>query len=212
MNARAEKLKQANRRLALKLGVVTVAMFGFGYALVPLYYLFCDITGLGGKTGRVDARIAAESRIDTNRTVTVEFTGHAATGLPWEFRPLQSKVTLHPGETKLVEFYARNRANESFTGQAVPSVAPNQAARFFKKIECFCFTQQVLNPDEARKMPVRFMVTENLPKDVKLITLSYTFFKVDQSLSVLRNDGVISDRNKEIPRSAQLHAASRTGG
>ena len=193
MSRHGRKLRRANRRLALKLGAVTVAMFGFGYALVPLYYLFCDIAGLGGKTGRVDAQIAARAHVDTGRTVVVEFTGLAASGLPWEFRPLQGKVTMHPGETKLVEFYARNRANETTTGQAVPSVAPNKAARFFKKVECFCFSRQVLDPEEGRKMPVRFLVSEDLPSDVTVITLSYTFFNVNPS-SAGREDGEAASR------------------
>ena len=188
MSARRKNLRRANRRLALKLCIVTIAMFGFGYALVPLYSLFCDITGFGGKTGRADAQIVAQSRVDTSRTVTVEFTGQAAMGLPWEFRPLQGRLRMHPGETKLVEFYARNHASKTITGQAVPSVAPNEAARFFKKVECFCFSRQVLDPAEARKMPVRFWLSEDLPSDVTVITLSYTFFNVNPS-SAGQEDG-----------------------
>lgn len=180
MNARAPKLKQANGRLALKLGVAALAMFGFGYALVPIYNLFCEITGVGGKTGQIGASAAAESRIDAGRELTIEFTGHAASGLPWEFRPMQKKLAMHPGETKIASYYVRNKTGEKITGQAIPSVTPNEAALYFKKIECFCFSQQTLKPGEEREMPVRFMVMEKLPKAIGVITLSYTFFNADK--------------------------------
>ena len=180
MSGRSRKLKQANRRLALKLGVAALAMFGFGYALVPIYDLFCEVTGVGGKTGQIGAQAAAESRIDAGREVTIEFTGHAATGLPWEFRPMRNKLAMHPGETKIASYYVRNNTGEEITGQAIPSVTPNEAALYFKKIECFCFSQQTLKPGEEREMPVRFMVMEKLPKDIGVITLSYTFFNADK--------------------------------
>ncbi len=168
----------ANRRTAAKLALVAAAMFGFGYLLVPLYDLACAALGLNGKTGRIEAVTAA---VDTKRTVTVEFTAHATTGLPWEFRPLTRRLEVHPGETVVVNYYARNTAAETLVGQAVPSVAPGIAAPYFKKIECFCFTRQELNPGEAQEMPVRFTVLPDLAPQVHTITLSYTFFNVDKA-------------------------------
>ena len=172
---------KANRRLAVKLGIVTLAMFGFGYALAPLYDLMCQAFGLNGKTGRVEAQVAAAKPVDASRTVTVEFTGLATTGLPWEFKPMTRKLEVHPGETKEVKYWVRNTGNETITGQAVPSVAPGVTAAHFKKIECFCFSQQTLKPGEAREMPVRFVVDPALDKNVHTITLSYTFFNTDKA-------------------------------
>ncbi len=164
-----------------KLALVGVAMFAFGFALVPLYNLACKITGINGKTQRADARAAAASRIDRNRMLVIEFTGLATTGLPWEFRPVQRKIKVHPGEVAEIRYYVRNTTDERITGQAVPSVAPSEAAPHFKKIECFCFSQQTLGPHEAKEMPVKFFVDSGVAKDVNTITLSYTFFNTSKS-------------------------------
>ncbi|HEY8555504.1 MAG TPA: cytochrome c oxidase assembly protein [Burkholderiales bacterium] len=166
------------RRSAAKLGLFAVAMFGFGYLLVPLYDIACQALGLNGKTGRVEAVAGV---VDTSRTITVEFTGHASSGLPWEFRPMTRRLEVHPGETVVVNYYARNNTNETIVGQAVPSVAPARAAPHFKKIECFCFTRQELKPGEAVEMPVRFTVMPEISPDVETITLSYAFFNADKS-------------------------------
>lgn len=188
MNAHDMTAKTAaNRRLGLKLAVVALGMFGFGFALVPLYDVFCEITGLNGKTRQVDAQSVAAAPVDTGRTVMVEFMGHTANDLPWEFRPLVRRLEVHPGETVEVKYYVRNATARTITGQAVPSVTPGQSAAYFKKIECFCFTQQELAPGEAREMPVWFMVDADLPRDVHTITLSYAFFNTDR-LSA-RSDG-----------------------
>lgn len=170
----------ANKRTLVKLSLVAVAMFGFGYALIPLYDLLCDITGINGKTGRTDAVAAAKADVDTSRWVTVEFTGQSTSGLPWEFKPMQHKMKVHPGETVVAMYYARNTSNEVITGQAIPSVVPNRAAPHFKKTECFCFTQQTLQPGESKEMPVRFVVNAKLPQMVETITLSYAFFNTDK--------------------------------
>ena len=180
--------KRDNRRLALILGGVTLAMFGFGYALSPMYDLMCKTFGLNGKTERLDAQAAVAQPVDMSRTVTVEFTGLATSGLPWEFRPLTRKLELHPGETAEVKYLARNLAKEQITGQAVPSVTPGESAPHFKKIECFCFTQQTLKPGETREMPVRFYVDAGLDRDVRTITLSYSFFNTDK-VSAQKYDG-----------------------
>ncbi|GMR20845.1 MAG: cytochrome c oxidase assembly protein [Gammaproteobacteria bacterium] len=170
-----------NKRLAGKLFVVVIAMFGFGYALVPLYNLLCDVTGLNGKTQRSEDITVAD--VDRERWVTVEFTGQANSALPWDFYPMQGSMRVHPGQVMVAKYYARNRDTRAFTGQAVPSVAPNRAAPHFKKIECFCFTQQTLAPGEAKEMPIRFVVDRKLGKEVDRITLSYTFFNIDHKIS-----------------------------
>jgi len=169
--------RAANRRTACKLVVTTCLMFGFGYALVPLYNVFCEVTGINGKTARVSAAAAAAVEVDESRLVTVEFVTNVNVDLPWDFRPLVNKVQVHPGAETQVEFEATNHAQYRVTGNAVPSVAPNAAARYFNKTECFCFTQQALGPLETRTMPVRFVVDPRLPADVKVLTLAYTFFE-----------------------------------
>jgi cytochrome c oxidase assembly protein subunit 11 len=172
--------RTVNRRTATKLALVTLAMFGFGYALSPMYNLMCRVIGINGKTGRTDVETVAVQPVDKSRTITVEFTGLATSGLPWEFRPMIKKLEMHPGETAEVKYYARNESQEAITGQAIPSVTPFESAPHFKKTECFCFTQQTLKPGESREMPVRFVVDAGLDKDIQTITLSYSFFNTDQ--------------------------------
>jgi cytochrome c oxidase assembly protein subunit 11 len=174
----SRRAKQSNRRTGLKLMGVALGMFVFGYALVPLYDVLCDATGLNGKTGRVEA--VATGKVDATRWVTVEFTGNSMSGLPWEFGPQKKTVRVHPGEVTVAYYEARNTANETITGQAVPSVAPGTAAAHFKKIECFCFSQQQLEAGEQKLMPIRFVVSADLPKEVSTVTLSYAFFNADQ--------------------------------
>lgn len=159
-------------------------MFGFGYALVPLYNVFCEITGLNGKTGRLSATEAAVVRVDETRYVTVEFVTSVNGGMPWDFKPLVNKVRVHPGAETTVEFEATNFAQWPVTGSAVPSVAPNAAARYFNKTECFCFTQQALEAGESRTMPVRFVVDPDLPANVEILTLAYTFFESAETASL----------------------------
>lgn len=171
---------QANKRLGWKLLGLTLVMFGFGYALIPLYNVFCDITGLNGKTGRLDANAAESSVIDENRWVTVEFVTSTSGNLPWDFRPKVHKVQVHPGAETQVMFEAVNRAQFAINGHAVPSVAPNSAARYFNKTECFCFTQQSLAAGESKDMPVRFIVDPKLPQHVRTLTLAYTFFEAEE--------------------------------
>ena len=179
--AERNSYEQSTRRTVRKLLLATVAMFGFGYALVPLYDVFCTITGLNGKTGRTNVEAAAAKSVDTDRLVTVEFVTSTDAGVPWQFKPVVKKVQVHLGEMKEVEFIARNQSNRAVTGQAVPSVAPGKAARFFKKTECFCFTRQRLAAWEEKRMPVRFIVDPALPQSVTTVTLSYTFFNVPET-------------------------------
>ena len=130
---------------------------------------------------RVDAASVQAGEVDQSRWITVEFTGHTTSGLPWEFRPLQKKMRVHPGETAVANYYVRNNTDEPITGQAVPSVVPGRAAPYFKKIECFCFSQQTLAPREAKEMPVRFVVDAKISSRVDTITLSYAFFNTDKA-------------------------------
>ena len=174
-----EDLASANRKLVGRLGLVVVAMFGFGFALVPLYDIFCEVTGLNGKTGRIEAEAALSQQVDMEREVTVEFVAAINSNLPWEIKPMVRQIKVHPGEVTEVKYWARNTTGETVIGQAVPSVVPGQASKYFNKTECFCFTQQALEAGEYKEMPVRFVVDPALPKNVNSVALSYTFFRTE---------------------------------
>jgi len=167
----------ATTRLVAKLLVVVVAMFGFGYLMVPLYNVFCELTGLNGRAGRMSVETAQTLQRDDSRQVKVEFVTSVNAGFPWQFKPLQASVTVHPGEETQVLFEVSNQSDAAVTGQAVPSVSPIEVTRFFSKTECFCFTQQTLASRETKQMPVRFVVNPKLPATVDTITLGYTFFR-----------------------------------
>lgn len=172
--------KQArNTRSFARIAVIAVAMFGFGYLLVPLYDVFCEITGLNGKTGQVDeAAVAKRYQPDLSRTITVQFVANNNLGMPWEFGPTVATMDVHPGKVYETAFTAVNPTNRDMVGQAVPSVAPGKASRYFNKTECFCFNQQPLAAGERKEMPLRFIVDPNLPSDVSMLTLAYTVFDV----------------------------------
>ena len=172
-------IRRRNQRTAGKLVMLTLAMFGFGYALVPLYDVFCDITGLNGKTGRVEAA-ALDGQADLSREVTIEFITSVNGGFDMEFAAEVLRMRVHPGELYEAHFMARNLSARATVGQAVPSVAPNVAASHFNKTECFCFTRQPFEAGESKRMPVRFIVDRDLPEHVRTITLSYTFFDADR--------------------------------
>lgn len=170
-----------NTRSFARIALVALAMFGFGYLLVPLYDVFCEITGLNGKTGRVDeAAIAKRYQPDLSRTVTVQFVANNNLGMPWKFGPTVASMQVHPGKVYATSFTASNPTTRDMTGQAVPSVAPGKASRYFNKTECFCFDQQPLAAGETKEMPLRFIVDPNLPEDVTTLTLAYTVFDVTQ--------------------------------
>ena len=159
----------------LKLSIVaSVVMVGFGFALVPLYDIICDITGLNGKTGVLTTSEVVEEGI--NHTVTVQFDGTVNSDLPWSFKPEQFSMEVVPGKLYHTEYLAQNISSADVTGQAVPSVAPNEASIYFSKTECFCFTEQLLTAGEKKQMPVTFIVSSDIPKDIDVLTLSYTFF------------------------------------
>lgn len=173
--------EKKNLRSFMRIALVAFGMFGFGYLLVPLYDVFCEITGLNGKTGRVDeAAVVARYEPDLSRLVTVQFVASNNLGMPWEFAPTVASMQVHPGEVYTTAYIARNPTAASMVGQAVPSVAPGKASRYFNKTECFCFTQQPLAAGEEKEMPVRFIVDPNLPRDVTTVTLAYTVFDVSQ--------------------------------
>ena len=165
-----------NRRMLVRLSVVAVGMFGFGYALVPFYDAICRALGVN-EFVKADSIAAVNTQVDPSRTVTVQLDANAH-GLPWSFRPLVREVAVHPGQLVTVEYEIANVRSQPVTAQAVPSYGPARAGEYFRKIECFCFTQQTLAAGETRRMPVMFVVDPTLPKDVNTITLSYTFFEV----------------------------------
>ena len=168
-------LKHENRRLSTRLAIVALAMFGFGFALVPFYNQICAALGVGSLVERNE--LPANSQIDYSRLVVIELDSNAH-DLPWRFRPLVRHVTVHPGELTTVEYEVVNVRGAPVTGQAVPSYGPQHAGEYFRKIECFCFQQQTLAAGESRRMPVTFVVDPKLPAGVRTIALSYTFFEV----------------------------------
>jgi len=170
----AQRLR-SNRTLLFKLGAVAVAMFGFGYALVPFYEKICEVTGLRN-IARPDE--VANTQVDASRDVRIEFDSNVRK-LAWTFRPLQPVLQVHPGELREAMFEIVNTTDRALTGQAIPSYGPQHAAQYFRKLECFCFTKQTLQPGERRQMPVVFVVDPALPGDIATITLSYTFFEVE---------------------------------
>jgi cytochrome c oxidase assembly protein subunit 11 len=174
----AMRTTDANRRLIRRLVLLAVTMFGFGFALVPVYDVFCQITGLNGKTAQASPENLETRQVDPHREVTVEFISNTDLDLPVDFKPLVNRIKVHPGETREVLFSVKNHSKDPVTGQAIPSITPNTAGRFFNKIECFCFTQQTFGAGEYKEMPVRFFVDPKLPKDVGRLTLAYTFFRV----------------------------------
>ena len=172
MNRKAE-----NRGILVKMLVVTVVMFGFGYALVPLYKKICEVTGVN-EVEKANAPLA-NSQVDSARVVTLELDANVRSDLPWKFRPLQASVKVHPGQLVQVMYEVRNDSDRPVTGQAIPSYGPQIAGLYFRKQECFCFAKQTFAPGEVRQMPVVFVIEAGLPKDVTTITLSYTFFNVE---------------------------------
>ncbi len=171
-----------------KLLALVAGMFGFGFALVPLYGLLCDVTGLGGRTGGVYTYDPATVAIDDSRLVKVSFLTNTNDGMPWSFVAEVGALRVHPGELTQANFVVRNPTNKTMVAQAVPSLAPGTAAEYFHKTECFCFERQVLAPGEEMEMPMRFFVAPELPRSVESISLSYTLFDVTQ----LAADGLIA--------------------
>lgn len=168
-------IKQTHRKTISWIIVALVLSFTFAFALVPLYNTFCQISGINGKTaGRYKIDYSLE--VDTSRTIQVQFTTSLNKNLAWEFRPMIKSLTVHPGELKQVSFYAKNLADRSIIGRAIPSITPGPAAAFMHKTECFCFNEQPLKSQEEIIMPLVFFIDKKLPKDISEMTLSYTMF------------------------------------
>lgn len=172
--------QQVPRSQLLKIVLVPIFMFGFGFALIPLYDVFCDITGQNGKTGRIEATAIDEIGVDTSRTIEVRFLAQTNSGLPWSFEPVVKTMQVHPGQVYEALYRVRSSSKDKTLGQAIPSVSPGLAAKHFNKTECFCFTQQELNAYETRDMPLRFIVDRGIADEIQEITLSYTFFSSDK--------------------------------
>lgn len=170
----------ANRALAKRLGVIALAMFGFGFLLVPFYEKICEATGLRNIDS---ADTEVNTQVDVSRNVRLEFDANTR-NLPWQFHPREGVVDVHPGELRQVMYEVVNTTDRPVTGQAIPSYAPLQAAQYFRKLECFCFATQTLQPGERREMPVVFVVDPALPADIPAVTLSYTFFEVEGAAKV----------------------------
>ena len=170
------------RRTVKQLCLIVVGMCGFVVALVPLYDLFCDITGLNGKTGGPYTYDPAVTKPDTSRLVKVSFITNTNSGMSWKFWPEKGAVRVHPGELKEVNFYVKNTSDRVMVGQAIPSLVPVTAAEYFHKTECFCFNQQILQPGEELQMPMRFIVGRELPANVQSINLSYALFDITDAM------------------------------
>jgi cytochrome c oxidase assembly protein subunit 11 len=175
-------LRRENTRMVGKLAVITVGMFAFGYALVPIYNAICEATGINvlalseQVVPGAKSNMPVNTQVDTTRVVTVEFDTNVRG--PWDFKPAVRSLEVHPGQLTTVMYEFRNIQNRAMAAQAIPSYAPKQAMAHFNKLECFCFTQYTLQPGERKEWPVAFIIDPKLPKDVNTITLSYTFFEV----------------------------------
>lgn len=180
----AVSIERKKRRTLLLLAGLALGMFGFGFAMVPLYGLLCQVTGVQSVQQRSEiggsGAAAAHVGVDEDRWVTVKLDATVHPDLPWSLGPMERKVRVRPGEIRRVNFMAENRSGREITGQAIPSIAPWQATGFFAKMECFCFTQQTLAGNERREMPLQFSVSPDLPADIDSLTLSYTVLRISE--------------------------------
>ncbi len=182
-----------HRNVVRRILMVCAGSFVFCFALIPIYSIYCEITGINGKTGTITAGGAGTVVVDTSRKVTVQFDAAVNSGLPWSFRPRIASIDVHPGQVTEVLFEATNLGGNDLVGQAVPSVAPNRASIYFNKTECFCFTEQILAAGQTRDMPVRFVVDPALPRSVSTLTLSYVFYLNDIATGRLAQHASLPD-------------------
>jgi cytochrome c oxidase assembly protein subunit 11 len=178
-----EDRQRSNMRLAMRLGLVALFFVGFGFAMVPLYDVICQLTGLNGKTNSVAMVADANTQVDVTRAVNVEFLSHSMPGVGLRFKSEQFSIRVHPGEISRMNYTITNTTDKVFVGQAVPSITPAVAAQYFEKLECFCFSQQTFQPGETRTMPVVFVVNPKMSRDLGTVTLSYTFFEAIKARS-----------------------------
>lgn len=167
----------AHKLVAGKMLLLAVGMFGFGYLMVPMYDIICEITGLNGKTGRVSIAEAKSTEVDEDRWITVEFVANVNSSGAWEFRPNVKEIQVKPGELYKATYFAQNLLSVDVVGQATPSVSPSAAAPYFNKTECFCFTRQEFEANSTKDMPLTFIIDPKIPPNIDRVTLSYTFFK-----------------------------------
>ncbi len=181
------KNERANRRMMTRLSIFAIAMFGFGFALVPFYEKICQVTGINDLIK--PAAAVVNTQVDKSRWITLEFDANTR-GMDWDFNPVQRSVRVHPGEMIQIEYDVRNNSEKAMVGQAIVSYGPRYAASHVKKLECFCFKMQPMQAGEAKRMPVQFVVDATLPAEVNTITLSYTFFEVEgASTAPLKSGG-----------------------
>jgi cytochrome c oxidase assembly protein subunit 11 len=173
-----KRRRHGHVRHAVLLACLAAGMFGFAYALVPLYEIVCELVGVNGRTTSAPVAAAPEATPAEDRMVTVQFLAHVNKGMPWEFRPTEKELRVRIGEVYTTHYYARNRSSRPVRGQAVPSVAPSPAAPHLKKVECFCFTEQRLDAGADMEMPVLFFIEPDLPQDVRTMSLSYSLFRL----------------------------------
>lgn len=207
-------LNRANKHMVTKLAIVVLGMFAFGYALVPLYNAICEMTGINvlalgeRKNSNLSATAVANTQIDATRSITVEFDANARG--PWQFKPAQSSMQVHPGQLVTVMYEFQNMQNRVMSAQAIPSYAPKPAAAHFNKLECFCFSQYTLAPGEKKQWPVVFVIDRQLPKDIHTITLSYTFFEVGAPTPAAPSTPVASPTAEVAhPKIARIAASRR---
>lgn len=183
---KTDKAPSKNKTLVTKLLFAVVGMFAFGFALVPLYDVICDITGLNGKTNNLAVQAEAGQIIDESREITVQFIARESADMDWGFAPSEALVKVKPGAINMISYKVTNSTDKVMVGQAIPSVAPNAAAGHLNKVECFCFEEQVLQPGESADMPLRFFVDPALPADINKLTLSYTLYDITEKSSKLK--------------------------
>jgi cytochrome c oxidase assembly protein subunit 11 len=179
--------ERRNRSTLIRLVVSACLMFGFGYALVPFYEKLCQVLDVNN-LNKQDNTLPLNTQVDRSRNVTVEFDANLHK-LPWNFKPVTGSLVVHPGEVVTVEYEVSNTRGNAVTGQAIPSYTPSAAMQYFQKLDCFCFKQQTLAAGETRRMPIAFVVSPDLPKDINTITLSYTFFEVPGATAATAQDG-----------------------
>lgn len=174
---------KANVLMLKKLFIFTLIMFAFGYALVPFYEKFCEVTGINNLLN--PDVLSKDNWVDEERWLAVEFDANIR-GLPWSFKPLQTSARIHPGEPIIVMYEITNNSDREIAGQAIPSYSPRYLEKHLKKFECFCFTKQVLKPNETRQMPVQFVIDPSLPVEINTVTISYTFFELPEGVNVIK--------------------------
>lgn len=182
----SETQPKSNKRVLAWSVFAVLGMFAFGFALVPLYDVMCEALGINGKTGsQYTVEAPDEIRVDTTRTVTVQFTAQLGPDMPWEFGADQRSIEVHPGEMTFVEFVAHNPTDQVMTAQAIPSLSPSRGANYFHKTECFCFQEQKLEPGETVRMPLVFFVDDQAPQSLHRVTLNYTLYEQSRSEKVV---------------------------